>query len=476
MAGKHRRGDEAGSVQEPVELTDSGASVDEDLEERPSEELVRVPAAPEPEDATATVASSTRSVPASPMIGAVLPGPPPARRMVREERRQRARRLQLVAGAVVAVLVLAAVAWAITSRGSGSRGADDPAAVERAQGTLLLQVVDGSSQTIAGVLLAHDRTGQGTGFGALIPDALLLTPPGLGAVTFGATSATGGASTGPLAVSDALGVTVDGGWKLTQAGLAALLDSVGGVDVTVDENVQETTTGGASVLLIRAGRQHLSGALAATYATYLDSGAPEQERLARFSTVLQTMLAKLPASPSAMASLVRGLGAASVSTLSAARMDTFLDGLRADAAGGRLTFDNVPTHPLDSSGTVPTLVVDNTALSAFVKADFAGSLPRSPAGGPLSVLVQNGVGTPGLDEDAHAKLTAAGLTYVGGGNATTFANPTSVVLIADGTDASRNQGAIVAKALGLPASDIRITGQGQNLADVLVVIGDDFKP
>jgi hypothetical protein len=245
--------------------------------------------------------------------------------------------------------------------------------------------------------------------------------------------------------------------------------------VTVDEDIQQATATG-SVLLMRAGAQHLSGGQAAAYATYLDVGSPEQQRLARLSTVLQALLAKLPTDPASVARIIGALGSSSVSTLSPTRLGGFLALLRADASGGRLAFDNVPTHPLDSGGTIPTVVVDTTALGAWVKADFAGSVPTTAQAGPVSVLVQNGVGTPGLDDQARIRLAAAGLTYVPGGNATSFDNPTSTILIADGTDASRVQGAIVAKALGLPTSDIKIAQLGQHLADVIAVLGSDFKP
>ena len=123
-----------------------------------------------------------------------------------------------------------------------------------------------------------------------------------------------------------------------------------------------------------------------------------------------------------------------------------------------------------------TVVVDNAALPAYVKTNFAGSLPKTSAAGPITALVQNGVGTPGLDETARIKLAAAGISYIGGNNASSFDNPTSSVLIADDTDASRAKGTAVAKALGLPASDVKITGQGQNVADVVVVLGADYKP
>lgn len=485
MAGKHRKGGNTAPVLEddlaPDELApdDDLAPEDEALAREPDDDSSEAAEADyPPEVSEVSEPDLTRPSAPSETRGAVLPGgPPTARRAVRAERRQRARRVRLGAMIVVAVLVVAAVAWTISSSRGGNSDTTNPPLSARTQQTLLLQVTDASGQTVAGVLLAHNRTGTGSGFGALVPSTLLVTVPGIGGMSFAATSTTAGAGpgTGPVAVADALGVTVDGGWKLSEAGFISLLNSVGGVDVTVDEDIQQSTSAG-SVLLMHAGPQHLSGSQAAAYATFLDLGAPEQQRLARFSTVLTALAAKLPRGSAAISPLLSGLSSASASTLSPARLADFVEFLRVDATGGRLTFDNVPTHPLDSGGSLPTVVIDNTALPAFVKADFAGSVPTTPAGGPITVLVQNGVGTPGLDDKARVKLTAAGISFISGGNASSFANPTSTILIADGTDASRAQGALVARALGLPNSDLRITQQGQNLADVVVVLGDDFKP
>jgi hypothetical protein len=258
--------------------------------------------------------------------------------------------------------------------------------------------------------------------------------------------------------------------------MAALVDAVGGVDVTVDEDIQQTTQSGSTVVLIPAGAHHLGGQQAAMYATFLDSGAPEQVRLARLSTVLQALLAKLPTGTAALTALVAPHVTPADATVPPSRVVALLAELQGDASGSRLTFDNLPTHPLDSGAAVPTLVVDNNALAVFIKADFAGSIPKNSAGAPFSALVQNGVGTPGLDEKARQKLAAAGIQYIDGANASSFGNVTSTLLIADGSDLSQRQGAAVAKALKLPTSDIKITDQGQSIAAVVVILGADFKP
>jgi hypothetical protein len=66
------------------------------------------------------------------------------------------------------------------------------------------------------------------------------------------------------------------------------------------------------------------------------------------------------------------------------------------------------------------------------------------------------------------------MVFVGGGNANRFGQERSLVVVPDDTSASRERGAQVAQALGLPADAVRLASQGQSVADVVVVLGKDF--
>jgi hypothetical protein len=75
---------------------------------------------------------------------------------------------------------------------------------------------------------------------------------------------------------------------------------------------------------------------------------------------------------------------------------------------------------------------------------------------------------------ARDRLVAAGFAYVGGGNAPQLGAPRTLVVVPDATRASRAVGARVAEALGVPADAVRVAGQRQSIARVLVVLGADF--
>jgi hypothetical protein len=92
------------------------------------------------------------------------------------------------------------------------------------------------------------------------------------------------------------------------------------------------------------------------------------------------------------------------------------------------------------------------------------------------VLVQNGVGTPGLGASARDKLVAAGMVYINGGNAEEFGRPTTLIIVEDDSASAQRLGEEVAEALGVPDTAVAIADEGQNVADVVVILGVDFEP
>ena len=94
------------------------------------------------------------------------------------------------------------------------------------------------------------------------------------------------------------------------------------------------------------------------------------------------------------------------------------------------------------------------------------------------MLVKNGIGTPLLGQSTRAKLVRAGFAYKDGQNVDhyPFRNRPSAVLIFSNSEAARTKGVAVARALGLPESDVRFSPIGQTVADVIVVLGRDYHP
>jgi anionic cell wall polymer biosynthesis LytR-Cps2A-Psr (LCP) family protein len=397
-----------------------------------------------------------------------------SRQAQRRARRQSQRRqVSLVAGAVVAVLVVAVGAWWMLGRGGGDDNTSDTAVQK--QRTLLVQVAgpDGTAKASA---LIGVRTDEKRAVTVLVPSRLIVDLPGSGSVPFGETLGLPDKEASAKALTDLIGVTVDGAWVLTPAGLAALVDKVGGVSAEVDVDVVTKAADGSDTVVVRAGSQELGGAEAAAYATYATAEEPEQARLARFYDVLDGVLRGLPDETPEIEGTVTSLKAGSRSTLSQSLLAEIITAAHAVSADGDMLSDVLPVNAITTGAGEESYGVNAQQAAALMEARFAPSLVKDTAGGAVRVLVQNGVGTPGLVDKARTRLVKAGFRFVNGNNAPEFGQKKSAVLIPDSTPASVQRGAAVAAALGLPASAVGVSGQGQTVAEVIVVLGRDFKP
>jgi anionic cell wall polymer biosynthesis LytR-Cps2A-Psr (LCP) family protein len=398
------------------------------------------------------------------------------RKTEREARRNAARRqLLLVGAAVLAVLLVIGVTVVVLS-GRGDKSPVATAPRPPHQSTLLVQVA-GADGTAVSSALVGVTSRSGTGAALLIPAGLLVDDASSGNTSFGETLTLPSKTASTDALTDLLGVRVNDRWVLSQQGLAALVDKVGGVQVTVDVDVINKNAKGDEVVVVHAGSQKLNGAQAAAYATYLAEGEPETVRLARFNDVFDEVLRSLPANRATVAATLTGLATGSTSSLAAPKLANLLDVLRAAAVKETLHYDVLPVNNIDTGDTVDTYGLDSSKANTLLQSLFAPSLQKDPTGDTVRVLVENGVGTPDLLASARAKLVDAGFRFITGGNASELsATDATVVLIEDGSQKSQARGARVAKSLKLPSNSIQINPRGQTVADVIVILGADFKP
>jgi hypothetical protein len=87
------------------------------------------------------------------------------------------------------------------------------------------------------------------------------------------------------------------------------------------------------------------------------------------------------------------------------------------------------------------------------------------------VIVYNGVGTPGLAGLASQQLIRAGLRVVDSGNADNFKYKTTVIYLYHGTQTDAQA---VRAALGV--GEIIVQSAPQDLADMIVIVGADYRP
>jgi anionic cell wall polymer biosynthesis LytR-Cps2A-Psr (LCP) family protein len=391
---------------------------------------------------------------------------------------QRRRNLRLLALAGVALVVLVVVLVVVLAGGGGGkrhRSAAKPPG--RTQATLLLMVRGADGTAVESALLAHDPSTR-RGAVVLVPSTMVADVPGRGQLAFGQTPTLGASQLPAETLGDVMGVTVDGTVVVDASGLAALVDRVGGVEVDqVDTDVVVAGSGNTErVLVAKGGRQRLSGAQAVGYATYRGAGENEQARLARFTAVLTGLVRALPADAAGDAAALRSLGPRLSATVPVARVAAVLAGLRADDAADDLPFETLPVQAAGTGDDVLTPQPDQ--VRQLVRRYLAASIPSGRAAGHNRVIVVNGTGALGLGGTAHSRLDRAGLVFVHSENQQgfSFRHKPSVVLVPDDSTASHQMGHRVAVALGLPDRDIAIDSQPTAAADVVVILGADYRP
>jgi anionic cell wall polymer biosynthesis LytR-Cps2A-Psr (LCP) family protein len=389
---------------------------------------------------------------------AVLPTKPSRRGAVRRQSR-------FLSLALVATVVVGGIGAFVVTHKSGHH---TPAAVAPPRTSTVLVAIEANGNLAGANLLARrqNRTQE-----ILLPSRLLVDVPGQGSAEL-AQSPASGPGAAAAAISNALQVRIDGTWVLDPASLAALVDAEGGVDVTLTDDVLPTD--GSVTLDLGVGTSHITGAQADSLALAIGSQEPEASRLARQQILLEAILAKLPADRTRLEPMLQSANL--VGSLSPASLATILLGMRDDVVADRAASIVVPTNEIDSGSGTSSYGLDDKAAAAMVTERLAGAEFPVPPGGRARILVQNGIGKPGLGDAARTELVSRGYIFRGGGNAASFGKGPSVVLIPDSSAASRAVGNAVARILGLPTSAVELDSSQTTIADVVVILGSDFVP
>ncbi len=430
------------------------------------------PVAPPPPRAAADVADPT--------IPPVVISPRPSRRDERRQRKREQRKRFGFAGGGVA-LVIGAILLATIVVG-GVKAVTHTSAHKRTQRTVLLQIQGQNRTAVGSVLLASDPA-RHAGVEVLVPSRLITDVCGFGSQNFGNILALpGGIDASVRALSTVLhGVTIDGSWVLSTSQFAGLVDGVGGITTQVDTNVIQRSAGGGGRILVPAGpNQHLNGAQAVEYLSYQPaSDQTAAAQLLRMKNVVDSTIQALGGRTNTGAQAVlRSLGRGGTSTLGSGKLVDLLDGIAADDQSSSATVDatDLPVTPIDAGGAIPSYRPDDSAggIPQLLKFDLAGSVPATANSQHATVYLLNGTGQVGLVGTACPKLASNGFTYAGSDNAPSFSNARSEVEIF--SNSAISQGQQLAKALGLPASDVRRGTLNQDVAKFVVILGGDYKP
>ena len=362
--------------------------------------------------------------------------------------------------ALVGLLVLgllASGAWWWTSRPAPK---PEPAPTQAAAPqTLFIGVARSDNTLSSGMLLAGTPEVSSA---LLVPGDLMVDVP-----TAGTTSLSAALPLGPdlpgAALSDALGVRVDGQWVVPMDGLVGLIDAVGGIIVDVDTPVE------ANGLQIAVGAgQKLNGAQALTFGGWSATGESPTKQLLRMAQVTSVTLGALPADPAKVAAMLGGIPGST--TLSGDALAGQLVAIGDHVRDKSLQVSLLPTL----SAPVPTnpnaVTIDQATAQTLIGIGFAGTEVFSP-GAAGTLRLQNASGVAGLELAARRRLIDAEFAYTWGGLAEPV-QPRTVVMIRDET--ARETGNAVAAALGLGDDSVML---GTNVVvgtDCLVLLGQDF--
>ncbi len=379
---------------------------------------------------------------------------------------------------LLAVIGLGLVAWIVlSSLASEPVDPTEPTptpTVVAEQQTLLLQVRNdddlGANNLIAGV---------GGGLPPaqlLVASRLIVDVPGAGQQTLGQSARQLDRSASQDALSDLLALRIDGTLSLGRLALAGMVDFVGGITVDVDRAITTTDPdSGVQTVVVPAGIQVLDGTQAAAYSLAWLPDEPEAARMARNSQVMTATISGLPDDQLRIEAMLTSLGGSARTTQATTTVAEFLLQMRAAILAGGQQVRLLPTTDIEAGEALAVVRVDLDAAAAVTESLFPQAVLTGVDTNPR-VLVRNGAGTPGLGASARDRLVADGMVYINGGNADEFGQATTQVIVADSTTASLALGERVVTALEVPDADVQVAESGQNVADVVVVLGADFEP
>ena len=360
------------------------------------------------------------------------PAPPvQTTRVARSAARQRRRRwttalvASALAGAVVVWLLFAGGApEPAPARTEGEGTAPAPAS---AGGPTVAISLRGAAVPLMAVVAP--RPG-GDSPALTIPADMSLAIPGLGEGTSAAIAEQNGEGL-RVSLSNTVGTWIDHYLILDRNDLASIADAAGGFTVTLPGTA--TLSSGT----IGPGAVALTGA---QVSEYLDIDGPNA--FTRWEVVLPALL--------------RAQTGGALTGRS--------DDLEAVAGllpvGGEVRIDTFPSRIAAGSTRVP----DYGALDPLMAKEFG--VPRPP----VAVLVQNGVGDPGLGAEVAARIVPKGFRVVLSGSADTFDQRRTQVVA--GGDAHVADAQRARRALGVGV--VGVTDVPSGVADITIVIGKDF--
>ena len=363
-------------------------------------------------------------------------------------------RLVVIVGVLAALLL--AVSWwridhptnaaSVTQTSSPKPSATLP---ETTAVSMFLQLRDDEQSAVGNEQLVVNADGRAQGI--MAPSALQVYVAGVGQMTMAQTGKLPNINSVARAMSDLIGIRVDQTLVLDRLAYEALVDSVGGVLVSVDAPIVKKMPDGSSVIVVPAGTRHLDGPAAAAYAMSAGVGEGPTEQVNHFATINKEVLAKLPTDPQKLKGILGSLGVSLHSSTTPDDVAAALQRLQVATQGGLLVQRPMPVTTVDSTSPLEYRV-DFIPMSGIVNTSMSEVALKVPPQNNVRVLMFDGIRNKPVVAAAATQLTDASLRYVDAGPAIGIPVSTTQVIVASTDAQSLEWGRAVVKALGLPAS------------------------
>jgi len=268
------------------------------------------------------------------------------------------------------------------------------------------------------------------------------------------------------ALSNLLGIPIDYYVKVKVEGFQKIVDILGGIDIYVDKDMHYKDDTQHLYINLKKGYQHLNGYQAMGFVRFRHDPLGDLARIKRQQRFILALIQKihspaiLPRLPFLLKEIYRNVE----TNLSLSDL-LFL----AKKYGNELpTVETavLPGRP-ENIGGVSYYVPDTDNLQFIVQRILNPTVQES---GP-TVEVLNGGGVPGAAAKAAEKLSQLGFSVVYIGNAESFSNPKTVVIVH--TDGLNESARILKQTLG--CGEIK-KDSNQGKADFTVILGKDFSP
>lgn len=378
-----------------------------------------------------------------------------------ERRDERRRMLRKRAVALVAVLALAGAVVGGYFAYDKWWGSDSKAAASASGAAILIQLRGADGATTASAVLADDPA-RGSASMVTVSSVTIVNTAGAGPMPIAEVMVNDGAGASRDALAQLMGVKLSGSWVVSEPVLQGLVDMVGGIELNADVEVKGPD---GAVVLPAGPSANVKGSAARAYAGLRLNGEPPTRGAERFGRVLQGVLKVLPDDPAYVADVLRNLANIADPSLPDDRLAQVLTSLAKAVQTQKFKSADLPVRP---DG-----ILDVNTAGPVVKDLLGGTVQVAKADGPARVMITDASGKAGAQEAARIKVVNAGYSYVPGGPIEPKARPTSSVQYSD--DARREAAVQTALTLGLPETVVQKI-EGEMLADVVVTLGQDYKP